>query len=251
MSNEVKAGSLKRFCFLGDSMTEGVGVKAGERYFDLLGVYMKAETVGYGKNGAQLSAVAKQAERMYAEFGQEIDAVFVFAGTNDFYGNVPIGEFFTEDTESVVCARDADGNEIQREDRRVRRPIFDISTVCGRLNTVLGFLKEHYPRTKIFIMTPIHRAFATFGPKNIQYSELYANSLGAFFEDYITAVRHAADVWSVQLIDLYRESGLFPLSDLNAAEFFVNTERDRLHPNAAGHRRIAKTILHYVNDVIR
>lgn len=250
MSGTAGTRAVKRLCFLGDSMTEGVGVRAGERYFDILGERIGAETIGYGKNGAQLSALAKQAERMHAEFGEDVNAVFVFAGTNDFYGNIPIGEFFAEDVESVVCVRDADGGEVRREERRVRRPIFDASTVCGRLNTLLGFLKDSYPHAEIFIMTPIHRAYATFGPKNIQYSELFSNSLGVFFEDYIAAVRRAADIWAVPLIDLYRDSGLFPLSDKNAAEFFVNTERDRLHPNAAGHRRIADTILRYLNGRI-
>ena len=76
----------------------------------------------------------------------------------------------------------------------------DSKTVCGRLNRVLSFLKHCYHDKLIVLMTPIHRAYATFGNSNIQYSELYANSAGVFFEDYIKAVREAADVWSVSLI---------------------------------------------------
>ena len=239
MLNLKKGG---RVCFLGDSITEGVGVGEGERYFDFLSAMLEIETVGCGVNGAQLSGVEKQAARVYEMFGDDVDAIFVFAGTNDFYGGVPIGSTFTEHSETVIVKRDDGGEPLVTNERRVREFCMDSKTVCGRLNRVLSFLKHCYHDKLIVLMTPIHRAYATFGNSNIQYSELYANSAGVFFEDYIKAVREAADVWSVSLIDLYRESGLFPLFDESASEFFVNTETDRLHLNRRGHLRIAEVI---------
>ena len=90
-------------------------------------------------------------------------------------------------------------------------------------------------------MTPIHRAYATFGATNIQYNELYANSIDVYFEEYIKAVREAADIYSIYLIDLYRDCGLYPL-DSNYSQYFHNADTDMLHPNAKGHYRIAQTI---------
>lgn len=238
----------KRVCFLGDSITDGVGVVHGERYLDLLADETGIEAVGMGVNGAQLSGVRKQAERMYATYGASVDAVFIFAGTNDFYGNIPLGEWFRERRETVTILRDDDGNALGVEERRVRDFRMDGTTVRGRLNCIMSYLRQMYPLAVVFLMTPIHRAYATFGNHNIQYSELYANSLGVVFEDYVNAVREAADIWSVPLIDLYREGGLSPLVDESAAEFFVNTETDRLHLNPNGHRRLAGIIAGHMRN---
>lgn len=46
------------------------------------------------------------------------------------------------------------------------------------------------------------------------------------------------------MIDLYRESGLYPMN-ASFAKCFRNggsNGKDNLHPNTEGHRRIAKTI---------
>lgn len=245
----IEAWRGKRVCFLGDSITDGVGVTRGERYLDLLADMTGIEAVGMGVNGAQLSGVRKQAERVFETYGDAVDAIFVFAGTNDFYGNIPIGEWFCEHRETVTVLRDDDGNSIGAEDRRVREFCMDGATVRGRLNRLMLYLRQKYASKPVILMTPIHRAYATFSNHNIQYSELYANSLGVFFEDYVSAVREAADIWSAPLIDLYRESGLCPLVDESAAEFFVDTERDRLHLNPAGHRRLAAVIAGHMRNM--
>ena len=57
-------------------------------------------------------------------------------------------------------------------------------------------------------------------------------------------LREAADIWSVPLIDLYRDSGLFP-DDPAYAKYFRDggaTGKDNLHPNGLGHLRMAQTI---------
>lgn len=60
---------------------------------------------------------------------------------------------------------------------------------------------------------------------------------------HFNVIRNCADIWSAQLIDLYRESGLFPLNDVNAQTFFCNDKTDSLQSNAQVHNRIAQTIL--------
>ncbi len=236
----------KRVCFLGDSITEGIGVSVGERYFDRLAEMFGIEAVGMGVNGAQLSGVRKQAERVFNTYGEAVDAIFIFAGTNDFYGNIPLGDRYRERRETVTILRDSDGNALGVEERRVRDLNMSGNTVRGRLDLIMSYLRQNYPTKLVVLMTPVHRAYATFGVSNIQYSELYANSLGEFFEDYVQAVRDAADIWSAPLIDLYREGGLSPLSYESATAFYVNTETDRLHLNPAGHRRIAGIIAGYM-----
>ena len=80
----------KRVCFLGDSITEGIGVSVGERYFDRLAEMFGIEAVGMGVNGAQLSGVRKQAERVFNTYGEAVDAIFIFAGTMLIYAVIEI-----------------------------------------------------------------------------------------------------------------------------------------------------------------
>ena len=166
--------------------------------------------------------------------------------TNDFANSVPIGEFFTESVEAIPTLYDENGNFARSELRKKRSFIFDKNTFCGRLNIIFEKLKKDYPFADIIIMTPLHRAYAYFGGDNIQPDELYANGAGRYFDEYVQTVRKCADVWSLKLIDLYRESGLYPLGDGNAALYFCSDKTDRLHPNANGHARIAETIMQSV-----
>lgn len=53
----------KTVCFLGDSITDGVGVGAGERYFDLMDGMIGIKSVGYGVNGAQFINLIDQINR--------------------------------------------------------------------------------------------------------------------------------------------------------------------------------------------
>ena len=232
----------KKVVCLGDSITEGVGVTVGERYLDYLCDLLNVETFGYGKNGAQYLHLLEQAEQVWNEHGEDVDYVLVFAGTNDFYRNVPIGEWFHE-TEREVLNDLTDPTSVAK--RKVRSWNFDTGTFKGRINLLLSYLKSKYAEKEIILLTPLHRAFATFGPQNVQYDELHSNDAGIFFEEYVQAVKEAANVWAVRLIDSHQQSGLFPLFDESAKKYFANDKTDRLHLNKEGHLRLAKTVAAY------
>ncbi|MBO4262448.1 MAG: SGNH/GDSL hydrolase family protein [Clostridia bacterium] len=242
----MKTYKLKEACFLGDSITDGVGVNKGERYFDLIAEKLGIKTYGYGVNGAQFIGLKEQIKRMKSERGENVDAIFVFAGTNDYNGGVPVGEWFSETQETVVAEREENGAPKRYETRKKRVFDFDESTFCGRINTVLSLLKRDYAEKEIILITPIHRAFAEFGPSNIQYDERYSNSIGEYLDAYVDAVRKGADLWSVRLIDAYRDSGLFPLTDESAKAYFANFDTDRLHPGKVGHERLAELVGRYI-----
>lgn len=233
-----------RLCFLGDSITEGVGTT--KTYADFIAEATGAAVHRFGVNGAQSIELFEQMDRMDAEIGNRFTMLFVFIGTNDFNAGVPTGSFWTEHDAEFPCNSDANGTFTQHAMHRKREVVLDPTTFCGRLNLVFDRIKKQYYDKRVILMTPIHRAYAYFGGANIQPNELYSNRAGLFLDEYIRLERQAADIWSVELVDLYRNSGLFPLDDGSARTYFSNMQTDRLHPNSEGHKRIAQTILRSV-----
>jgi lysophospholipase L1-like esterase len=224
----------KRVAFLGDSMTDKHRVGTTCIYWEYLNELLGIEPSVYGISGNQWDGIYKQALKLKAEKGTEIDAILIFAGTNDFSHGTPIGEFFVETTKET----NHNGNQVTR---KYRTPILNDTTFCGRINKVMSYLKNNFPQQQIIIMTPIHRGFAQFSDKNVQPDENYSNAQGLYVDTYIATLKLAASYWAVPLIDLYSTSGLFPLAD-DQSQYFNNKETDRLHPNALGDYRLAKTI---------
>lgn len=224
----------KRVAYLGDSMTDKRRVGTTCVYWEYLNELMGITPSVYGISGNQWDGVYRQALKLHEEKGTAVDAIFIFAGTNDYSHGTPIGKFFTE----TIRQTNHNGASVAL---KYRTPIFNDSTFCGRINKVMSYLKNNYPQQQIVILTPIHRGFAQFSDKNVQPDENYANELGLYVDAYIDALKQAASYWAVPLIDLYSTSGLYPLADAQS-QYFNNKETDRLHPNAVGDYRLAKTI---------
>ena len=225
----------KKAAYLGDSMTDpNTSNYTTCWYWQYLKELLDLDYVVFARSGYQWNGILQMAQRLYDELGDSVDAVFIWAGTNDYNNSIPIGKFFTETMQATIH----NGTNVIRKHRT---PVFSDSTFCGRINKVMDFLKNKYPDKQIVIFTPIHRGYATFGSTNVQPGEDFANGQGLYLESYIDALKRAGEIWSVPIIDLFSLSGLYPLSD-NHTQYIVNAERDRLHPNALGHYRIAKTL---------
>lgn len=95
---------------------------------------------------------------------------------------------------------------------------------------------------------PIHRGYARFGDNNIQPDESYPNSLGLYADAYVDAVKEAANVWAVPVIDLNSICGLYPNADSHTRYFHDSTERPVSHPNAEGHYRMAKALAYQLSS---
>ena len=223
----------KKVAFLGDSMTQKRDSNITV-YWEYLAEFIGIEPFVYGISGHQWDNIYKQAIKLKNEKGSDVDAIFIFAGTNDFNHGIPMGEFFTE-TEKET---NHNGKQVSR---KYRTHLMNDSTFCGRINKVMDFLKSNYPDQQIIILTPIHRGFAQFSERNVQPDENFANAQGLYIDDYVNTLKEASTIWAVPLIDLFSVSGLYPTKDVYS-KFFENAEKDMLHPNSAGNYRLAKTI---------
>lgn len=223
----------KKVAFLGDSMTQKMK-KDNTVYWEFLKDFLGIEPFVYGISGNQWDGIYRQAHKLSDEKGEDVDAILIFAGTNDYNHGIPPGNFFTETQKET----NHNGKNVVR---KFRTPAFNDTTFCGRINKVMDYLKTTYPEKQIIILTPIHRGFAQFSENNIQSDENFANAQGLYIEDYVNILREAASVWAVPVIDLFSVSGLFPLQE-NHGKYFSNVKTDRLHLSSEGNYRLAKTI---------
>ncbi len=233
----------KKVLFLGDSITDKRHIGCAKNYWGFLADEYGFNPMVYGISGHHWCHVPWQVDAYLKEHSECPDVVFVFAGTNDFNDNVPMGEWYRIKEETV----NKNGKETLLKKREF---IFDAWTFRGRINVTMDKLRKSFPSARIVLLTPIHRGYARFGNANVQPDESYANTRGLFIDDYVNAVKEAGNVWSAKVVDLNADCALYPNSDSHA-QFFGNKDTDRLHPSTAGHERIAEAISLAVGDILK
>lgn len=230
----------KKVAYFGDSITDPNTIPGIHLYWNLLQQWLGITPWVYGVSGREWNDIPRQSDALYQDHGNDVDAILIFCGTNDFNNSVPIGEWYNETEDSVVVAV---GRPKEKMLRRHRHFLMNPNTFCGRINIALDKLKQMYPTKQIVLLTPIHRAYFYYSDSNIQPDEMYPNGAGLYISDYVESIKEASNVWSVPVIDLNGLSGLFPLLD-EGAQLFNKKDVDRLHPNEVGHARMAQTLLY-------
>lgn len=223
----------RKVAFLGDSITDHS--TSATNYWGYLELDLGIKPLVYGINGHEMSQIRGQAEKLKKEHGDDVDAIFVFAGANDYFAEIPLGHWYDHTMEPSLWRR-------SKEPAPRRHPTVDGKTFRSRINVAISYIKENFPDAQVIMLTPIHRGFANFFVgDNMQSDESFANPRGLHIEDYVNVVKEAGGVWSVPVIDMYSECGLMPSMDVHA-KLFRDSKNDRLHPNPEGHWRMAEVI---------
>lgn len=243
-----------RVAYLGDSITDKRQVEKGqnETYWSYLEGILGTESYVYGISGHQWSQIPGQTEKLIAEHGQDVDVIMIFVGTNDYNANVPLGEWFTEEVVDVEVSGPKGAKSAVVAERKKRTLVMDKNTLRGRINIAMSQLKHEYPTKQIILLTPIHRGLALLSDRNAQPDELHANGVGEYIDAYVDVVKEAGNVWAVPVIDLNSICGLYPLEETNGLYWRLpslekskksgKNRFDRLHPNSAGHLRMARVL---------
>lgn len=223
---------------IGDSISDPKVANGPEKYYWFMQNEIGIIPCVVARNGQQWNEVLPQAERLKNDYGDDIDAILILMGTNDFNAGVPIGEWFTEERTTVEAANE---NPASMQVRRHRILNMNPDTFTGRINIALDSLKNMYPKKQIVLLTPLHRGYAKFGRNNIQPDETYTNSCGEYVDAYVNAVKEAGNVWAVPVVDLNAVSGISPLN--RSQKDYFPKDADRLHPTDEGHSRMAKALI--------
>ena len=182
-----------------------------------------AECYGYGISGTRIAVqhqVPSPNPRYDLYFGSRVeemrpdaDVVVVFGGTNDFgHGDAPLGDMESREEE----------------------------TFYGALHMLLTKLIEKYPEAQIVVMTPLHRL----NEEDARFSSRGIRRVGKL-EVYVNAIQQVAAFYSVPVVDLYRTSGLQPRVPVLKEKYMP----DGLHPNDAGHIRIAEKLIGFLGTL--
>lgn len=204
----------KKAVFLGDSITEGVGVSdISKGYVNLVKEKLGLEEAyNRGISGTRFAIQSVYKEPIdkqdfisrVAELPEDVDLVVVFGGTNDYgHGDAPFGGF-----------ADRTGN-----------------TFCGACHVLFERLVNKYYDKKIMIMTPLHRQFENENSKKLC--------------DYVEMIRKTAEFYSIPVLDLYASSGIQPQIEVIRDAYCP----DGLHPNDAGNEIIAEKIVNFVKNL--
>ena len=215
----------KKYCAVGDSIT--LGVNTTKKYHEYLKEYFNLKAVtNLGMDGSTITSKSRGICDRIANIPKDSDLITLFAGTNDFFYAMPIGEWYTTDSSNK------------------RTLTKDKTTFRGALNVICEYLIDNFSNKLIYLMTPIHRyTFMT------QPTDLEPNSKGLYLEEYVNCIIECGKIHSLPVIDLYSKSGLLP-SNTNNANLYFNPTSDYLHPNATGHKKIAQVIYkEIVNDM--
>jgi len=131
-----------------------------------------------------------------------IDAIVVHYGTNDFTGNVEIDNSADDD---------------------------DTTTLCGALRYAIRKIKTTYPKIRIFISLSIYRMWDNTG------AEAYANSQGKKLREFGLAMADVASEFNCPVIDGYKALGV---DSYNNAAFSI----DGTHLNNYGRQAFGEYI---------
>lgn len=218
----MKTEGLK-IVFLGDSITQGVGVKNPEniyatRVYRSLGF---GEMKNYGISGTRLARQQRYPDYTWVpkwddfcfsdrfeEMDDDADVVVVFGGTNDFgHGNAPFGEDTDREPESFI----------------------------GACHYLFASLVIKYPASQIIVMTPLHR----------ETEDIPNPVTGKVLSEYVEVIRRVAVEYGLSLLDTY---SLCPI-DPRVKEDKKKYVPDGLHPCDDGHEIFAALLAQHIKNM--
>lgn len=198
----------KKLVAMGDSITYGTGVTVqSSRWWNQLGRLLDCSSFsGMGVSGSCYSVTSNYGtdhspiSQRWNTIPTDADLVVLFAGTNDYGHNTPLGSI-TDTT--------------------------DVGFYGALYSTLTGIIAAN-PDVRLVVMTPIHRWGYTSG---LVIYDTDQNGQGLTLKSYVDAIKAMCERIGVACVDCFAMAGIVP----SVSVFKEAYVPDGLHPNDAGH----------------
>ncbi len=208
--------------FIGDSITEGVGVSDIKncRYDNRIAKeYNLASTNNYGISGSRLAHQRKPSEHPRADLcfcgrifdmDRRADVIVVYGGVNDYiHGDAPFG---TLDDHTPA-------------------------TFCGGVDFLMRNIPVIYPAAKVVFMTPAHEKYGIIDETKPSPDPAKIADARPLIE-YVKVIEAKGKEYGISVINLFEKLGIDPNNDDDKIKY----TSDGLHFNDAGHEKLAKCL---------
>lgn len=215
--------------FLGDSITEGVGVSnIPENRYDnrLKRMYGLKATNNYGISGTRLAHQEKPSEKPRYDLcfcgraynmDPAADLVVVYGGVNDYiHGDAHFGTMADRTPE----------------------------TFCGAVYFLMSTLKELYPGKPVVFMTPAHCDFKGVSDMEVSPRDMKKPDAKPLLE-YVKVIKARGAELGVHVLDLFENLGIDPNNENEKARYTI----DGLHFNDDGQGILASTLGRFLESI--
>ena len=212
--------------FLGDSITEGAGVRdiANNRYDNVICREYGLKAVNnYGIGGTKIAHQSVPSEKPRHDLcfcgrayntSTKADIMVVYGGVNDFYnGDAPIGE----PTDTTP------------------------DTFWGGVNFLMTFLKERFEGKTVVFMTPA-RTFAGGRSDELPSIKPTKKPDAMPLLNYVEIIKAAGKTHGIPVLDMYHKLPINPNNEQDRKTYTI----DGVHFNDEGHKIIAKTVADFL-----
>ena len=219
----------KTINFLGDSITEGVGVSdiKNSRYDNRLKEMLELKKVNnYGMGGTRIAHQSVPSEeprydlcfcgRAY-DMDNDADIIIVYGGVNDYlHGDAYFGKL-TDKTPA---------------------------TFCGAVDFLMRLLKSKYQGAKIVFMTPAHMNYNNLRDSRVSEGAVKKSDAKPLYE-YVSVIVAKGEEYGIPVLNLYDKLGIDPNDEKQKSEYTV----DGLHFNDKGHGILASCLAEFLKSL--
>ena len=217
--------SCKRWLILGDSISAEDDWRTDTSYYEYLGKDLGVIVESVAHAGEGFSTNANNIHLQAYEITGKPDIITVFAGTNDYMSDLPLGNIT---------------DEFRKGD----------NTICGHINRCLNTIISRFPTVSIGVITPVPRADKN--DSNVLENSRHRVGNGGYeFEDLVNAIMLCCKENNIPCCNIYDHSIFRPWDTENNEMYYHcgDIAVDGIHPNKLGHRKIADQILTFIESL--